>query len=131
MFWGAAIVIFLAKIINFHNADTQGFWIEVSSQVETGKLNIRLKYRSSNSAFLGLFTVTSIGLIPWRVLDTYSASHALSNFLLIIALFLKEYGRFGGINERPSKFVQKPAFHNYSMKTTFQTLFTTHTMYVC
>jgi len=36
VFWGAAIVIFLAKIINFHNANTQGFWVEVSSQVETG-----------------------------------------------------------------------------------------------
>ncbi|CAA7259857.1 unnamed protein product [Cyclocybe aegerita] len=54
VFWGAAIVIFLAKIIDFHNANTQGFWVEVSSQVETG-----------------LFTVTSIGLIPYRVLDTY------------------------------------------------------------
>ncbi|KAF9534219.1 hypothetical protein CPB83DRAFT_843880 [Crepidotus variabilis] len=54
VFWGAAIVIFLARIINFHNPNTQGFWIEVSSQVETG-----------------LFTVTSIGLIPSRVLDTY------------------------------------------------------------
>ncbi|PPQ77440.1 LOW QUALITY PROTEIN: hypothetical protein CVT25_011022 [Psilocybe cyanescens] len=54
VFWGAAIVVFLAKIINFHNANTQGFWVEVSSQVETG-----------------LFTVTSIGLIPSRVLDTY------------------------------------------------------------
>ncbi|KAF8205070.1 hypothetical protein BJ912DRAFT_840380 [Pholiota molesta] len=54
VFWGAAIVIFLAKIINFHNANTQGFWIEVSSQVETG-----------------LFTLTSIGLIPSRALDTY------------------------------------------------------------
>lgn len=48
MFWGGAIVIFLAKIINFHNANTQGFWVEVSSQVETGILNIRLKYRSSD-----------------------------------------------------------------------------------
>ncbi|KDR83644.1 hypothetical protein GALMADRAFT_56550 [Galerina marginata CBS 339.88] len=54
VFWGAAIVIFLARIINFHNPNTQGFWIEVSSQVETG-----------------LFTVTSIGLIPFRALDTY------------------------------------------------------------
>lgn len=54
VFWGAAIVIFLVKIINFHNANTQGFWVEVSSQVETG-----------------LFTLTSIGLIPSRVLDTY------------------------------------------------------------
>ena len=48
MFWGAAIVIFLVKIINFHNANTQGFWVEVSSQVETGVLNIRLTYRLSN-----------------------------------------------------------------------------------
>jgi len=54
VFWGAAIVIFLAKIINLHNANTQGFWIEVSSQIENG-----------------LFTVTGIGLIPSRVLDTY------------------------------------------------------------
>ena len=88
VFWGAAIVIFLAKIINFHNANTQGFWVEVSSQVETGKLNIGGIDRPSNfSIFLGLFTVTSIGLIPWRVLDTYSASHAFSNLLFIIALF--------------------------------------------
>ncbi|KAF9464453.1 hypothetical protein BDZ94DRAFT_1161878 [Collybia nuda] len=54
VFWGAAIVIFLAKIINFHNEDTQGFWVEVSSQIENG-----------------LFTVTGIGLIPSRILDTY------------------------------------------------------------
>lgn len=57
VFWGAAIVIFLAKIINLHNPDTQGFWVEVSSQVENG-----------------LFTVTGIGLIPSRVLDTYRIS---------------------------------------------------------
>ncbi|KAJ7228563.1 hypothetical protein GGX14DRAFT_692535 [Mycena pura] len=54
VFWGAAIVFFLAKIINLHNSNTQGFWVEVSSQVENG-----------------LFTVTGIGLIPSRVLDTY------------------------------------------------------------
>ncbi|RDB22557.1 hypothetical protein Hypma_010075 [Hypsizygus marmoreus] len=54
VFWGAAIVLFLAKMINLHNADLQGFWVEVSSQVENG-----------------LFTVTGIGLIPSRVLDTY------------------------------------------------------------
>ncbi|KAG8713590.1 hypothetical protein FRC11_011683, partial [Ceratobasidium sp. 423] len=35
-FWGAAIVIFLAKIINLHNEDRQGFWVEVSSQIENG-----------------------------------------------------------------------------------------------
>ncbi|KAG7096845.1 hypothetical protein E1B28_004253 [Marasmius oreades] len=54
VFWGAAIVLFLAKIINLHDADKQGFWVEVSSQVTNG-----------------LFTVTGIGLVPSRVLDTY------------------------------------------------------------
>ncbi|KAK0206418.1 hypothetical protein DFS33DRAFT_1381524 [Desarmillaria ectypa] len=54
VFWGAAIVLFLAKIINLHNEDRQGFWVEVSSQVTNG-----------------LFTITGIGLIPSRVLDTY------------------------------------------------------------
>ncbi|KAF9268077.1 hypothetical protein L218DRAFT_994842 [Marasmius fiardii PR-910] len=54
VFWGAAIVLFLAKIINLHDDDKQGFWIEVSSQVTNG-----------------LFTITGIGLIPTRVLDTY------------------------------------------------------------
>lgn len=53
VFWGAAIVIFLAKIINLHDDDKQGFWVEVSSQVTNG-----------------LFTITGIGLIPTRVLDT-------------------------------------------------------------
>jgi Protein of unknown function (DUF2985) len=77
VFWGAAIVIFLVKIINFHNANTQGFWVEVSSQVETGMLNIKLTYRFLILAFLGLFTVTGVGLIPWRVLDTYSKDHIL------------------------------------------------------
>ncbi|KAF7977456.1 hypothetical protein HWV62_3635 [Athelia sp. TMB] len=55
-FWGAAIVFFLAKFINFHNANTQGFWVEVSSQVVNG-----------------LFTVTGVGLIPARAVDTYRA----------------------------------------------------------
>ncbi|KAJ7781130.1 hypothetical protein B0H16DRAFT_1497172 [Mycena metata] len=54
VFWGAAIVFFLAKFINFHNSNTQGFWVEVSSQIENG-----------------LFTVTGIGLIPFRAWDTY------------------------------------------------------------
>ncbi|KAL0572041.1 hypothetical protein V5O48_009919 [Marasmius crinis-equi] len=54
VFWGAAIVLFLAKIINLHNADRQGFWVEVSSQVVNA-----------------LFTITGIGLAPSRILDTY------------------------------------------------------------
>ncbi|KLO18050.1 hypothetical protein SCHPADRAFT_135198 [Schizopora paradoxa] len=54
VFWGAAIVVFLIKIINLHNSSTQGFWVEVSSQIENA-----------------LFTVTGVGLLPWRVIDTY------------------------------------------------------------
>ncbi|TCD68204.1 hypothetical protein EIP91_011376 [Steccherinum ochraceum] len=54
VFWGAGIVLFLAKMINLHNDITQGFWVELCQQIETG-----------------LFTVTSIGLIPFRSLDTY------------------------------------------------------------
>jgi hypothetical protein len=54
VFWGAAIIFFLASFINFHNANTQGFWVEVSSQVENA-----------------LFTLTGIGLIPVRAIDTY------------------------------------------------------------
>lgn len=54
VFWGAALVLFLLRWINLHNANTQGFWVEVCSQIECG-----------------LFTVTGIGLIPTRALDTY------------------------------------------------------------
>ncbi|KIY49302.1 hypothetical protein FISHEDRAFT_17992, partial [Fistulina hepatica ATCC 64428] len=48
------LLVFLAKIINFHNEALQGFWIEVSSQVVDG-----------------LFCVTGFGLFPSRVLDMY------------------------------------------------------------
>ncbi|KAI0053001.1 hypothetical protein FA95DRAFT_1050949 [Auriscalpium vulgare] len=54
VFWGAAIVIFLLKMINLHNKTQQDFWVEVCSQIECG-----------------LFCVTGIGLIPWRAVDTY------------------------------------------------------------
>ena len=37
VFWGAAIVLFLTKIINLHNKDRQGYWVEVSSQVVNGE----------------------------------------------------------------------------------------------
>ncbi|KAG8925645.1 hypothetical protein FRC01_009883 [Tulasnella sp. 417] len=77
-FWGAAIVIFLAKIINLHNADLQGFWVEVSSQVTNGRLPaIPHKPRKSTAAdkahstHAALFTATGVGLIPWRAIDTY------------------------------------------------------------
>ncbi|KAI0251281.1 hypothetical protein BJV78DRAFT_1282565 [Lactifluus subvellereus] len=54
VFWGTAIVLFLAKWINLHNQTTQDFWVEISAQIENG-----------------LFCLTGIGLIPWRVIDTY------------------------------------------------------------
>ena len=37
VFWGTGIVFFLAKFINLHNSNTQGFWVELCQQVETGK----------------------------------------------------------------------------------------------
>lgn len=70
VFWGAAIVIFLAKIINFHNENTQGFWVEVSSQVTNGEITNTPSHTTAHPV-IGLFTVTGIGLIPSRVLDTY------------------------------------------------------------
>jgi hypothetical protein len=53
-FWGAAIVLFLLGWIPTSSKDTQDKWVEISSQVCNG-----------------LFTVTGVGLIPWRVIDTY------------------------------------------------------------
>jgi hypothetical protein len=78
-FWGAAIVIFLVKIINLHNEDRQGFWVEISSQIENGKSAHGFILPASSDypdkfAEIALFTVTGIGLIPWRVIDTYRTS---------------------------------------------------------
>ncbi|KAG1768118.1 hypothetical protein EDD22DRAFT_257356 [Suillus occidentalis] len=47
VFWGAALVLFLLKWINLHNANTQGFWVEVCSQVESVKFGTTsIKQRS-------------------------------------------------------------------------------------
>ncbi|KAG8816584.1 hypothetical protein FRC17_000267 [Serendipita sp. 399] len=54
VFWGAAIVFFLGKLINLHNDYLQGFWVEISSQVVNA-----------------LFTVQGVGFLPWRIMDTY------------------------------------------------------------
>ncbi|ODN78261.1 hypothetical protein L202_03910 [Cryptococcus amylolentus CBS 6039] len=54
VFWGAAIVLFLLGWIDVGGGDKQSVWVEISSQVVNG-----------------LFTVTGVGLIPWRSLDTY------------------------------------------------------------
>lgn len=53
-FWGAAIVLFLLGWIPTSSKYRQDVWVEISSQVENG-----------------LFTLTGVGLIPWRVIDTY------------------------------------------------------------
>ncbi|WRT69393.1 uncharacterized protein IL334_006377 [Kwoniella shivajii] len=57
VFWGAAIVLFLLNWIPTNSKNTQDIWIEISSQVVNG-----------------LFTVTGVGLIPWRAMDTYRMS---------------------------------------------------------
>jgi Protein of unknown function (DUF2985) len=36
VFWGAAIVLFLLHWIPTSSKDQQGFWVEVSSQIENG-----------------------------------------------------------------------------------------------
>jgi len=56
-FWGAAIVLFLLGWIPTSSKDTQDKWVEISSQVTNG-----------------LFTITGVGLIPWRAIDTYRMS---------------------------------------------------------
>lgn len=53
VFWGAALVIILAGWIPMKK-HTQDVWVEICSQI----LN-------------GLFTVTGVGFIPWRAMDTY------------------------------------------------------------
>ncbi len=53
-FWGAAIVLFLLGWIKTGSSNNKAIWVERSSQVENG-----------------LFTLTGVGLIPWRVRDTY------------------------------------------------------------
>lgn len=53
-FWGAAIILFLVRWINAGSSEENDIWVEISSQVENG-----------------LFTLTGVGLIPWRVIDTY------------------------------------------------------------
>ena len=40
VFWGTGIVLFLVKWINLHNDITQGFWVELCQQVETGAFSV-------------------------------------------------------------------------------------------
>lgn len=50
-------MLFLLGWIPTSSKYRQDVWVEISSQVENG-----------------LFTVTGVGLIPWRVVDTYRES---------------------------------------------------------
>ena len=59
-FWGAAIVVFLAKIINLHDANAQDFWVEISSQIENGLPARLLCLPRFLSYAIALFTVTGV-----------------------------------------------------------------------
>lgn len=60
VFWGTAILLFLIKWINLHNSVQQGFWLEVSQQVETGIPIIAAFMAQADSSFIALFTVTGV-----------------------------------------------------------------------
>ena len=65
MFWGTGIVFFLAKFINLHNDYTQGFWVELCQQVETGMSSSSLICRALPELFEG-------GLIRNSAVSSYS-----------------------------------------------------------
>ena len=69
VFWGAAIVFFLARFINLHNPEKQGFWVEVSSQVENG-IPIRLLHSVQALTTLYLSLVYS----HWHRIHTFPCS---------------------------------------------------------
>ncbi|KZO94873.1 hypothetical protein CALVIDRAFT_538651 [Calocera viscosa TUFC12733] len=73
-FWGAAIVLFLLKWINLHNDYDQKLWIEITCQIETG-----------------LFTITGVGLIPWRSIDTYRITR-ITHYMMKSRNIRKERG---------------------------------------
>lgn len=74
VFWGTALVFFLAKWINVGNTTTQDFWTEVCEQIENGEsVSITPIEPSLTPPSAGLFCLTGIGLIPWRLIDTYRA----------------------------------------------------------
>jgi hypothetical protein len=76
VFWGTALVLFLFKWINLHNSSTQNFWEEICEQILNGTSYSHYIYRAiiSHTYFIGLFCLTGIGLIPWRIVDTYRPS---------------------------------------------------------
>ena len=72
-------MFFLARFINVHNENTQDFWVEICQQILTGEqLLSRLQcVVHADTIHVGLFSLTSIGLIPFRVVDTYRMSPRL------------------------------------------------------
>lgn len=76
VFWGSALVLFLAKWINLQNQETQDFWTEICEQILNGEFRCRERpwALKSHPDIIGLFCLTGIGLIPWRVVDTYRPS---------------------------------------------------------
>jgi len=72
VFWGSALVLLLAKWINLNNQETQDFWIEICEQILNGLSRCHDTHEAGpHPNFIGLFCLTGIGLIPWRVVDTY------------------------------------------------------------
>lgn len=65
VFWGAAIVLFLLKWIDAGSDYNQKLWI--GRYLNTSILTTEISSQVVN----GLFTITGVGLIPWRALDTY------------------------------------------------------------
>jgi len=90
VFWGSALVLLLAKWINLNNQETQDFWVEICEQILNGVFRCRGRPRAvrSHSNIIGLFCLTGIGLIPWRIVDTYRSS--LLHWLLHISLILDD-----------------------------------------
>lgn len=45
VFWGTAIVLFLLKWIDLNDPIKQGFWVEVTSQIENGEPDERAFFK--------------------------------------------------------------------------------------
>lgn len=52
-----------------------GYWVELTCQVETGMVCVYKHLPEHDPRFTGLFTLTSVGLIPWRILDTWRQNY--------------------------------------------------------
>ena len=89
VFWGAAIVFFLAKFINLHNADTQGFWVELSSQIENGWSSLimspRLRLTVGFAQVYSLPPVWAFSLhASWTLIVVTHSNPFMRRFLIFI-----------------------------------------------